>query len=206
MSHHFRKKSYLKQLLKKFLDDMEPIKNKEYRDAHLEDLIDHYWGSLSHISNLVKASEIKAGLILSFYGILLNFVYQSVTTWLDASISSVLWYVLFSTWITTTIISIFFCVRCFMPRIEGDYDDNVLFFGDITTKFGTIKEFSRTFYRVSIDEEKLFQQMGEQIYINAKIAGWKFDNVKKAIRFLAISLVMLAMVLVYYSVFVLSFT
>lgn len=185
---------------------MEPSKDKISRDAHLEDLIDHYWGSLSHISSLVKASEIKAGLILSFYGILLNFVYQSVTTWIDASISSVLWYVLFSAWITTTIISIFFCVRCFMPRIEENYDHNIFFFGDITTKFGTIKEFSRTFYRISIDEEQLFQQMGEQIYINAKIAGWKFNNVKKAIRFLAISLILLAAVVIYYSVFVFTST
>jgi hypothetical protein len=42
--------------------------------------------------------------------------------------------------------------------------------------------------------------MGEQIYINAKIAGWKFGNVKYAIRLLAISLVLLAAVVIFYSV------
>jgi hypothetical protein len=136
---------------------MEPAENKTYRDAHLEDLIDYYWGSLNHISSLIKASEIKAGLILSFYGILLNFIYQSATSWLNHSLSSTFWYLLLGLWAATTILSIFFCVRCFMPRIEESYDDNIFFFGDITTKFGTIKEFTQTFYRISIDEELLFQ-------------------------------------------------
>lgn len=180
---------------------MKPAENKTYRDAHLEDLIDHYWGSLNHISSLIKASEIKAGLILSFYGILLNFIYQSDPPLITLSIKDPWWDILLSSlWTGATILSIFFCVRCFMPRIEESYDDNVLFFGDITTKFGTIKEFAKTFYLISIDEEQLFQQMGEQIYINAKIAGWKFGNVKYAIRFLVISLVLLAGVVVFSSV------
>jgi hypothetical protein len=183
---------------------MEGAKNNKHRDPHLEDLIDHYWGSVNHIAGLIKASELKAGLILSFYGILLNFIYQSAGNWIRSSVSDTTLYVLLSLWIGATVISIFFCVRCFMPRIEESYDDNILFFGDIISKFGTIKEFSRTFYKVSINEEELFQQMGEQIYINAKIAHWKFENVKKAIRFLAVSLIVLIILVIYYSIFFLG--
>ena len=51
------------------------IKNK-----HTDDLIDHYWGTINYIFSLIRASEIKAGLILSFYGIVLNFMYQSLQT------------------------------------------------------------------------------------------------------------------------------
>lgn len=181
---------------------MKPAKNNENRASHLEDLIDHYWGSINHVASLIKASEIKAGLILSFYGILLNFIYQSADSWIRLDVKDISWYLLLGLWLGSTIISIFFCIRCFMPRIEKNYDANIFFFGDITSRFGTIREFSETFYKISLNEEQLFQQMGEQIYINAKIAGWKFENVKKAIRFLAISLILLAVVVIYYSIFI----
>lgn len=182
---------------------MESKENTQPRDSHVADLIDHYWGSINYVTSLIKASEIKAGLILSFYGILLNLIYQSAGSWIDPEKSDIIWYVLIGLWTSTTAISIFFCVRCFIPRIEEDYADNIFFFGDVITKFGTIKEFAKTFYQISLNEEQLFEQMGEQIYITSKIAAWKFENVKRAIRFLAIGLVLLLITIVYYSVLML---
>ena len=44
--------------------------------GHREELVDHYWGSINYVFSLIKASEIKAGLILSFYGILLNQMFR----------------------------------------------------------------------------------------------------------------------------------
>jgi hypothetical protein len=177
---------------------MEQAENKKARDSHLEDLIDHYWGSINHVTDLIRASEIKAGLILSFYGLLLNLIYQGAGSWVDPDKCDIIWYILVGLWIGSTSISIFFSMRCFIPKIEGDYGDNIFFFGDIITKFGTIKEFAKTFYQVSLNEEQLFEQMGEQIFITSKIADWKFVNVKKAIRFLAIGLVLLFAAGIYY--------
>ncbi len=174
------------------------------KNAHTEELVDHYWGSISYISSLIKASELKAGLILSFYGILLNFVFQSVETVFDVSANDILLYILIVTWFFCTAASIFYCVRCFIPKIEGNYDNNIFFFGDITTKFGNIKEFSRTFYNISVDEEKLFGQLGEQIFIISKIAAWKFRNVKRAISLLAIGLMMLFVTAAYYMILTLK--
>jgi len=178
----------------------EQTEENKTRDSHIADLIDHYWGSINHLTGLIRASEIKAGLILSFYGILLNLIYQSADSWIDTNQFDVMWYVLAGLWILTITISIFFSIRCFIPKIEEDYSDNIFFFGDVITKFGAIKEFSRTFYKVSLNEEQLFEQMGEQIYIISKITAWKFDNVKRAIRFLAIGLLLLFVVVVYYCV------
>jgi hypothetical protein len=109
-------------------------------------------------------------------------------------------YVLIGLWFSITATSIFFCVRCFIPKIEGNYDNNVLFFGDVINKYGSIKEFSKTFYEISQDEEVIFQQMGEQIYINSKIAAWKFSNVAWAIRLLGIGLLLLLGILFYFVV------
>ncbi len=168
------------------------------RDSHTADLIDHYWGSINHVTGLIRASELKAGLILSFYGILLNFVYQGAGSFFKIVNCDVFMYVLLVLLFCTTVVSIFFSIRCFIPKIEQSYDNNIFFFGDVITKFGTIKEFAKTFYKVSLNEEQLFEQMGEQIYIISKIAAWKFDNVKRSIRFLAIGLVLLLVTVVYY--------
>jgi hypothetical protein len=48
----------------------------KFKNKHTDDLVDHYWASISYMQDLIKSSELKAGLILSFYGILLNFIYQ----------------------------------------------------------------------------------------------------------------------------------
>jgi hypothetical protein len=183
----------------------EEVSQRPYiKNAHTEELVDHYWGSISYISSLIKASELKAGLILSFYGILLNFVFQSAGIVFDVSKNNMLLFALIGAWFFCTAASIFYCMRCFIPKIEGSYDKNIFFFGDITTKFGNIKEFSKTFYNISVHEEKLFGQLGEQIFIISKIAAWKFRNVKRAISFLAIGLMMLFVTAGYYMILTLT--
>jgi len=160
-------------------------------DSHAEDMVDHYWGSMNHVQGLIKASELKAGLILSFYGILLNFVYQSYNSLVSDGGGGPVILILLGLWFLSTALSIYFCFKCFIPRIEGSYDDNIFFFQDVISKFGDIKSFSRTFHEVSKDEVQVFSQMGEQIYIVSKIAAWKFKNVQRAIRFLAGGLMIL---------------
>ncbi|WP_339657457.1 Pycsar system effector family protein [uncultured Maribacter sp.] len=178
---------------KRLLDELES-------KGHAEELVDHYWGAINYVFSLIKASELKAGLILSFYGIILNFIYQSAAPVMHSVSNTILFYVFIGLWFVATTISIFYSVRCFIPKLESDYSDNVFYFGDVITKFGTIKEFSKKFYDVSLNEQQVFEQLGEQIYINSKIAAWKFRNVQRSIRFLAISLILLLVTSVYYGV------
>jgi hypothetical protein len=174
---------------------IEPrIKNK-----HTDDLIDHYWGSINYIFSLIKASEIKAGLILSFYGIILNFMYKSLQPILDTVQNKTVFYILFGLWFCSTVLSIYFSIRCFMPRIERKFEKNIFFFGDVTTSFGNIREFSKTFYEISIDEDRLFDQLGQQIFINSKIATGKFKNINKSLQFLAIGLLLMMILIIYYA-------
>jgi len=167
-----------------------PDKNK-----HTDDLIDHYWGSINYVSGLIKASEIKAGLILSFYGILLNFTYNYLEMVLVEASNKPFLYVLLAAWFLCTATSIYFSVRCFMPKIEAKYEKNVFFFGDVISKFGNVKEFAKTFHTISCDEDQLFDQLGQQIYIISKIAAYKFSCVNKALRFLAIGLLLLLVIM-----------
>ncbi len=158
--------------------------------GHREELVDHYWGSINYIFSLIRASEIKAGLILSFYGILLNLIYQDISA-VNSLAKEGYWiiYLPLGLGILCTVISIYYSIRCFMPKMEMKYDTNAFFFQDIITKFGDYRQFAKTFYTISLNEEELFDHLGQQIYINSKIASTKFKMVNQSIYFLAISLV-----------------
>jgi len=175
------------------------IKNK-----HTDDLIDHYWGSINYVSNLIRASEIKAGLILSFYGILLNFMYHRLDLLQLAGVNKIVLYVLLAIWFAFTVTSVYYSIRCFIPRIEANYDKNIFFFKDIITKFGNIDEFSKTFYSVSLDEDQLFIQLGHQIYIISKIATLKFRDVNRALKFLGLGILMLLIIGAYFAIIILA--
>lgn len=190
---------------KKPLPETENIVSQiEESKGHTEELVDHYWGSINYVLGLIRASEVKAGLILSFYGILFNFVFGQIETVFAVESGQIVLYVLLGIWFLCTVASIYFSIRCFMPRIEGKYDKNVFFFGDVISKFGTIKEFSRTFYKLSLNEEELFDQLGQQIFVISKIAQQKFKYVNRALRFLAIGLLVSLIVVVYYMILIIT--
>ena len=71
----------------------------------------------------------------------------------------------------------------------------MFFFGDIISKFGDIKEYSKTFLKANIDKEKIYDQIGQQIYVNAKITTLKFKSVNTSIRYLVISLSLLGLLI-----------
>lgn len=181
----------------------KPVKSKRpYKiSGHREELVDHYWGSINYVFSLIKASEIKAGLILSFYGILLNLIYRNIgDVILEAENDHMLLYIPIGLWIFCTVASIYYSIKCFMPRLESSYEKNMFYFKDIISKFGNIKEFSSTFYETSLQEEKLFDQLGQQVYVNSMIADAKFRSVNRSIRLLAIGLVMLFIVGIWYMI------
>ncbi|MDP3313958.1 Pycsar system effector family protein [Lutibacter sp.] len=175
------------------IEHLEP----EIKRTHTEELVDHYWGSINYVSGLIKASEIKAGLILSFFGIVLNFIFQKLMLVIVNFPNDIFLYIILGLWFTCTALSIYFSIRCFIPRIEAKYDKNIFFFGDIISKFGNIHEFSKTFYRISLDEEQLFDHLGQQIYIISKIASLKFKNVKRSLQFMAYGMFLLLIVIIY---------
>ena len=155
------------------------------------DLTFHYWGALNNLFALIRSSELKAGLILSFFGIIFNFVYQNIESVKDSLTNYPFLYVLLSLWLLSTLISIFYSVNTFIPRIEKKHKPNVFFFGDIISKFGNIEEYAHTFLKTNIDKEKIYNQIGEQIYVNAKITDLKFKNVNASIKYMVVSLIFL---------------
>lgn len=164
------------------------------------DLVDHYWNLIHYIHDLVKASELKAGLVLSFYGIVLNIYFQHISTFVEMAKDDWLTTIFMVFWFALTLISIFYSFRCFFPIILGKYDKNVFFFRDVLNAYGDIKTYSRKLYMVSNQKEDLFGQLGEQVYVNSKIASIKFGYINKSIRFLAANVVLIFIFSLIYSV------
>ena len=99
-------------------------------------------------------------------------------------------------WISSVLVSIYFCFKCFRPRIELKYDNNVFFFRNAASDFGDSKEYSKKLIEVCKNEEQLFKQLSEQIHVESKIIDQKFKNVNKSIQFFAISFVFIILILI----------
>ncbi len=163
------------------------------------DIVDNYWYLINYLRDLIKASEIKAGLVLSFYGLLINVFFQFSDHLIEVAGSDPFIYIFLALWFMFSVTSIYYSFRCFMPQIESKFDKSVFFFGDIIHSYGTIKEYVRKLEEISIKRRPYLDQLGEQVYINAKITAAKFRNVNLSIRFLSFNIGLLFVFILYYA-------
>jgi hypothetical protein len=156
----------------------------------------NYWETINYIGGLMKSSELKAGLILSFFGIIFNFVYQNINIVKENLMGFNFVNIFLIFWLISTLLSMYYSVNTFIPRIEKKYTPNVFFFGDIISKFGSIENFSQTFLETNLNREEVYKHLGEQIYINSKITAAKFKNVNQSIKYLVASLFFLILTII----------
>ncbi|UZD21871.1 DUF5706 domain-containing protein [Algoriphagus halophytocola] len=178
---------------------LQDIKDLPPFDAGI-DSVDNYWYLIMYLRDLIKASEIKAGLVLSFYGLLMNVFFQFYEHLIELAINDYLTYGFMGLWFLFSVISIYFSFRCFMPQIETNYDKSVFFFGDIISSYGPIKEYVKELEEVNTQRRPLFDQLGEQVYINAKITAAKFKNVNLSVRYLAYNIGLVFVFILYYAI------
>jgi hypothetical protein len=156
----------------------------------------NFWEQLERLEKLIRASEMKAGLILSFQSIVLGLFFDRLDDLQVTFGKDIVFIVIVSLWLICASISIYFSVKCFMPRLELKFDKNIFFFRDAAQSYGGIDEFTKELLKVYLNEEELFKQLGEQIYIESKIIDEKFKNVQKSIKFLAFSFIFVVLLLV----------
>lgn len=148
-----------------------------------------YWETIEYIVGLNRSSEIKAGLIISFYGLLLGVILQMVTTLETSFRLSFFLIAVLVVFVFFVCRSIYFSFRCFLPQIETKFDKNMFFFHDVITHYGDIKSFSNRFLKLLEDDGELYSHLGQQIYVNSLIASKKFSDVNNSVRNLVYSFV-----------------
>lgn len=168
-----------------------------------EEKIIVYWETIRHISELNRTAELKAGLIMSFYGLVLGVVFEMALNIESNFEPNILLIIIVLTYFFFVVRSIFFAFMCFLPQIETNFDKNMFFFYDAITNYGDIRSYSKKFHGMLEDDKALYDQLGQQIFVHALIASKKLSNVNKSVRNLAYSFVF--MILAVLTILVLVF-
>lgn len=155
----------------------------------------NFWEQLERLEKLIRASELKAGVIFSFHSLILGLFADRLEQFNQVFEGKPLLIVLLVLWIFSVLISIFFCFKCFGPRIEARYNKNVFFFRNAVNDFGSIEEYTKKLIEVVGSEDELHKQLGEQIHVESKIIDQKFKSVNKSIKFFGLSFVFLVIIL-----------
>ncbi len=156
----------------------------------------NYWEQLERLEKLIRASELKAGIIFSFHGLVLGVFFDRLEELKPLFQEGALFIVLASFWMITAMISIFFCFKCFKPQISKKYEKNVLFFRDAVYAFGSIEKYSKKVIEIFGKDEEFYTQLSQQIYIESKIIDQKFKNVENAIKYFALSFIFIVIIVV----------
>lgn len=156
----------------------------------------NYWEQLERLEKLIRASELKAGVIFSFHSLILGLFADRLIFFNELFKDNIPLIILSILWLFSVLTSIFFCFKCFRPRIELKYDKNVFFFKNAVYAFGDIKEYSKKLMEVCGSEEELYDQLSQQIHVESKIIDQKFISVNKSIKFFGISFIFVILILV----------
>ena len=168
---------------------------KEIRIA--EDPV-NYWEQIEQLDRLIRAAELKAGLIFSFHSLFIGIVIDKVDNVAGFMGESLFYKGAVIVWFLLVVISLYFALSCFRPKMEVNYDKNAFFFMDANRAFGDIKSFRRAFREINQNPSELYGQLAEQIYIHSKIIDHKFSTVQKSIKFLFMSFMWLLVLVFFY--------
>lgn len=156
----------------------------------------NYWEQLERLEKLIRASELKAGVIFSFHSLILGIFIDRLNYFEEAFNDNIYLIGLTCLWMIFVLISIYFCFKCFMPRIEKKMDKNVFFFRDAVYNFGNMQNYTEQLMKVCDSEAEFYTMLSEQIYIESNIINKKFSSVQKSIQFFAASFVVIILTIV----------
>jgi len=162
----------------------------------------NYWEHLERLEKLIRASELKAGVIFSFHGLIIGLYVDRIERFKDVFMESTVLIILLLLWFVFVALSVFFCFKCFRPAMEMSYDKNVFFFADAVNKFENTEEYTKELIKSCGSEKKLYQLLAEQIHAESKIINAKFRNVQKSLLFFGISFLFIIISTVHWIFFV----
>ncbi len=149
----------------------------------------NYWEQLERLEKLIRASELKAGIIFSFHSLIIGLFVDKLDKFRPIFESNVTFVVLSFLWMASVLISIYYTFKCFKPQMELKYDKNVFFFKDAVYSFGSTKEYTKKLMEVCGDKDEIYLRLSEQIHVESKIIDQKFLCVHKSIKFFGLSII-----------------
>lgn len=157
---------------------------------------ENYWEQIERLERLIRASELKAGIIFSFHSLVIGVFFDRMEMMYETFHNSTIFAVLVVMWLLIVLVSIYYALQCFVPKMELKFDKNVFFFKDTVNHFGDVSQYSDKLKEVVADRDKLYDQLGQQIYIESKIVETKFRSVKKAMKFMGFSFIFIVLIMI----------
>jgi len=156
----------------------------------------NYWEQLERLEKLIRASELKAGVIFSFHSLILGLFVDRLDYFQKLFVAHPVFIVLIALWLLFVLISIYYSFRCFMPRMELSYPKNVFFFKDAVNAFGDNEAYSKKLMEICDSQETLYSQLSQQIHVESVIIEKKFVSVQKSLKCFGISFVFVMLILI----------
>ncbi len=157
----------------------------------------NYWEQLERLEKLIRASELKAGIIFSFHSLIIGLFIDRIEQFQPIIQTSKVFVVIAFLWMACVLVSIYYCFKCFKPQIELKYEKNVFFFRDAVYAFGDVKAYSKRLMEICQGEE-IYEQLSQQIHIESKIIDQKFLCVHKSIKFFGLSFIFVIIALAFW--------
>lgn len=155
----------------------------------------NYWEQLERLEKLIRASELKAGVIFSFHSLILGLFADRLGNFQHV-LTENYWFIGCAVlWILTALLSIYYCFKCFQPNLQLKYKSNVFFFKDAAHEYGNVEDYAKKLKQVCNSEKEIEDHLSEQIHAESVIIDRKFINVRKAIQFFVISFVFIVCML-----------
>lgn len=155
----------------------------------------NYWEQLERLEKLIRASELKAGVLFSFHSLILGLFADRLNEFKDVFVTYPYMIVLLVLWLIMVGLSIFYCFRCFKPTMDLSYKKNVFFFGDAANKYTSTEDYTKALIDTIGSDDALYKALAEQIHAESKIIDRKFLNVKRSITTFGISFLFLVVIL-----------
>lgn len=156
----------------------------------------NYWMQIERLERLIRAAELKAGLVFSFHSLILGICFEKIDDIQNIIEGHYVYWILSAFWVLFVLLSIYYSFKCFRPKMELKYDKNVFFFKDAAYNYNDIKNYSKELANVCADNGELVKQLGEQIHIESKIIDHKFVCVHKSIKYFGFSFLFVVLLII----------
>lgn len=164
----------------------------------MEEKIDANYKNLERVNNWISNSDTKAGMILTFNGILCTYLItktplvKEIILRRGFDLPSFFLYLTFCAYALLLGVSLYHAFRVISPDIK-ERISSLFYFGTIAGM--ELKDFKKRMKELS--QEDIEEELINQTYVNAKITITKFTNLKSSIRYLFLSLAFWALSLVF---------
>ena len=156
----------------------------------------NYWEQLERLEKLIRASELKAGVIFSFHSLILGLFVDRLDYFQKLFEAHVIFIILVALWLIFVLISVYYSFKCFIPRIELAYPKNVFFFRDAASAYGDVEGYTKKLIDICGSEEELYAQLAQQIHVESVIITKKFESVAKSLKCFGISFAFVMVILI----------